>query len=834
MKRKIAILVIAIFLMSMTPVPVNAVLRITDVTDEDLTPISGGVYGDLVYVFGDGVIAGLEVNLYWDNVVAWDGETGLLNSSEAHPSGLFELCFEVPEAVNGPHYLWIRETETPAHTFGPVLFTVSNSMAVSPRSGIKNDQVTIKGYGFGDEVDVETIELDGSPLTTNPSIPVTDGVGSWEATFKVPEKIDGVYEITAEDEVGNTASVVFKVGPAMTLDLTEGSVGTVVEVTGRGFTSSGEITSITLDDVDCEVLDAGDLNIKSNEIFTLELVIPSVDTADKEYVLEVIDDGGKSSDSDFLVTDITTIELEPQFGAPGSSVGITGHNFAAISGLDVAIKFDGKLVKTLETNSKGDISGTIMIPAISHGNYQVKAEQQSYNIEASKTFRAGAILMILAPKTGPTGTRVTLTGIGFTPSGKWDAYFGDVLIFDDMHVSGDTTLSGFFYIPTVESGEYTVTVVDLEEDIEVEIDFTVTESTSLSIHPASAPIGLNVTVEGMYFAESLGDIDVEFVLYNSTDDWEIEVYEGTDSVTTKEEGAFTAWWVVPDILSLGSYTVNATDDEGLFSQSAFEVVSKFISITPHKSAYNRGDTVRFNIESSFEEVGSYIMIYDSDGKFVWKTDDLDTWIEAEVTYVAPFFTQTAFGNLLTLDTDAPLGTWTWTWYDGDDVTLSSGTFTVEEPTPDNGDDGDDNGDEIPDEVIEEIQQSLQDLDEEIDQLNSALEEVLQTIEEITSSTAESDEFVETLENIAEDVAEIKQDAEDAKALATEAKNIADQLKDNVDEANIAAEEAKADAERALQSSRGMNLVAYAALAISLILAVMKFVGPLQITRKTPI
>jgi len=770
MKTKISVLVIAALILNLIPVPAHAALSITDVTDQSMNPITSGVYGDRVYVFGDGVISGLDVNLYWDIVTAWDGERGrgLLNSSVAQPNGAFEVWFDVPEAVNGAHYLWIRDNDSPAHTFGAVLFTVNASMTVSPRSGIKNDQVTLKGYGFGDEVNVDTIEFGVSPLSTNPDVPATDALGSWEATFNVPDETDGDYDITAEDQALNTVSVVFKVGPAITLDITEGSVGTVVEATGRGFTSSGAVTSVTLDGIDCKVLDEGDKNINSNGAFTLEFIIPSVGTADKEYILEVTDTGAKSADMDFQVTDITTIELEPQFGAPGSSVGITGHNFAAISGSDVVIKFDGTTIETLDTNSEGDISGSILIPAKSTGNYQVVAEQQTYEIQASETFRVGVVLTILTPQTGPTGTRVTLTGIGFTPSGNWDAYFGDVSIFEDEDVSGDTTLSGFFYVPTVEAGEYTVTVVDLDEGVDVDTDFTVTESTSLSFDPGSAPVGFNVSMEGMYFAESTGGIGVGFVLYNSTDDWAMEVYEGVDSATTDEEGAFSAWWVVPDTLSLGSYTVNATDDEGLFSQLAFEVASKFLSISPYKSTYNRESTVSFNIESSFEEVGSYITIFDSDGSFFWQTDDLDIWSQSDVTYFVPFFRQTAGGNIMVLGNDAPLGTWTWTWYDSDDVALSSGTFTVEEPTPPDDDgDGDDPGDGVTDEVIDELQQSLQDIEEEITQLSSDLEEALQTIDGLTSSTAESiDELEESLANTIEDAVESKQDAEDAITLAT--------------------------------------------------------------------
>jgi hypothetical protein len=836
MKKILTVILCSSLLVSMILLPVNAVPSVTDVTDEGMNPISSGVYGDLVYVFGDGFVSGLDVNLYWDTLMAWDGEMGLLNSAEAQPSGAFEIWFEVPEAVNGSHYLWIRDTGSPAHTLGPVLFTVNASMTVSPRSGIKNDLVTIKGYGFGDEVNVDTIEFGGSSLVTNPSVPVTDGVGSWEATFNVPDKTDGDYDVTAEDQVGNAASVIFKVGPAMTLDHMEGSVGTVVGVTGRGFTSSGDVTSITLDGISCVVLNAGDLNIDSSGGFNFELVIPSVSTADREYVLEVTDDGTKSADMDFLVTNITTIELEPQFGGPGSSVGITGHNFAAISGSDVVIKFDGTQIGTLDTNSNGDISGTILIPAISNGNYQVEAEQQIYNIQTSETFGVGAMLMILAPKTGPTGTRVTLTGVGFTPSGKWDAYFGDISIFEDKDVSGDTTLSGSFYIPTVEAGEYTLTVLDMDADIEVETDFTVTESTSLSFDPESAPVGFNVTVEGMHFAESMGGFGVDFVIYNSTGDWSMDVYEGVASATTDEEGAFSAWWMVPDILSLGSYTVNVTDDEGLFSQLAFEVISKFLSITPHKSAYNRGDPVRFNIESSFEEVGSYVTIFDPDGSFIWQTDDLDVWIESDVTYVAPFYTQTAGGNLMILGDDAPLGNWAWTWYDSDDVALSSGIFIVGEPPLDNGD----SEDNVTDGEISELRQEVQDLEELVDQLSSDLQSALLLIEGLSSSTADFiDDFESDLEEVAEDVVGSMQDVDEVKGLASEAKISADDAKDAAEEAKSIAgqakddvDEAREDARKALNSSNVMKILVFIAILSSVGAIVMTLFGPFQISRKT--
>lgn len=831
MKRVLLVILFASLLVSMIPLSVNAVPSVTDVTDKDQNSISWGIYGDLVYVHGDGVTSGVEVELYWDTVKEWDGEGGLLNITSALPDGSFEVSFLVPEAVNGAHYLWLRAVQT----FGPVSFSVNASLIVSPVSGLKGDLVTIEGYGFGDEVNVDVIEFDYSSLTTSPATPVTNGNGSWTATFNVPDKLDGDYNISAEDVVGNSALTVFKISPTITTDLDDGSVGTILTVSGRGFTPSGTVTSVTFDGIDCWVVDTNDLDVDGIGEFTFDMFIPSVDITGEEYALEVGDDGGKNATSSFFVTGITTIELVPHFGGPGTIVGVIGYNFAAISNSDVVIKFDEDPVATLKTNSNGEISGVFIVPALSTGNYMVAAEQPSYNIDANEVFRLGTIIVINAPKTGPTGTLVTLTGTGFTANGKWDAFFGDIPIFEDNDVASDTTLFGNFYVPIVEVGEHTIKVVDLDEDIFVTTDFTVTHNTSLLFDPPSAPVGFNVSIEGMYFAESSHDINVEFVIYNSTDFIAMDVFEGVSSVTTGEDGQFTAWWMTPDELDVGSYSVNATDEAGLHYRLAFEVLSKYLSITPHKSAYHRGDTVRFNIESSFEETGSYIMVYDPDGFIVWVTDDLDTWVGMDVTYVAPLYTQTSGGAPMTLEDDAPFGTWTWIWNDGEDDYLASGTFTVDEPPQDNGE----SVDNATDGEMVELRQEVEGLQELVDQLSSDLQSALIVIEVLSRSTADSfEDFESYLEEMAEDVAKSRQGVDEVKGLATDAKTSADDAKDAVEEANTIAsqvkddvDEALADAQKALNSSNTNKILLYFAIVISVVSVAISLFGPFQITRK---
>jgi 5-hydroxyisourate hydrolase-like protein (transthyretin family) len=813
MKKTASILLIASFLLSIIPAPVMGAGVITDITDIDGTPITGGVHDDVVRVFGEGVTAGVEMNMYWDSLKAWDGEKGFLNFSEAYPDGTFEIWFEVPEGINGPHYLWFKDTGDDS-TFGPESFTVDAMIRLTPGSGLSGDKITIKGYGFGDEEDVDTIEFDTDDLNTNPSIPVTDEVGSWEATFNVPYKDDDDYIITAEDADANTAMETFAIGPAIGLDVEEGPVGTIVEVDGRGFTSSGSVTSITLGGVDCGVTDEDDRDIDNDGDFTFEFAVPSVSKSGKEYELVVSDDGGKDAKTYFTVTGLTGIELDPMFGPPGTSVSIEGSNFAPST--EVTISVGTTDVKTLQANSNGEISGSFGIPAIASGTYDVTAEQEDYYIEESRSFRVGTMVAILTPTIGPTGTEVALMGTGFTAGGEWNASMNGKALFEDESVGGDTTLFGTFYVPTLEPGDYTVTITDVDEEIRVTKEFTVTDKTSFTMEPIASPVGYNVTIEGSYFAESDNEIEVEFTIYNSTDDWEMEVYSGSEAVTTGEEGKFTAWWVVPEDLSQGAYTVNATDEEGLFSQSGFSVGSSIVSISPYKAPYNRGDTVKFTIESSFKEEGSYIKILDADGAFVWETDDLDTWIRDEATYVSPFYSQTAGGNPLTLEDDAPFGSWTFTWYDSDDEELASGSFLVEEESAPDDEEPEDG--EITDTQYEELQGEIEDLKDEVTQLQDEVDQLLTTIEQLTSTTSASIDEVET------EIEDVKEDAGDAVDSATEAKDLATEAKDGIDEA-------KNDAERALNTARGHTTMIYAAIGVSLVAILMAFVGPVQITRK---
>lgn len=180
--------------------PAHASISIDRVTPET------GTYGDTVVVVGSGATAGVDVNLYWDAVRNWDGEKGFLNSTEAEADGSYEVWFDVPEAVNGPHYIWVKDMDSGATAMYRAPSNMVAKIELDPSGGLPGDTITINGYGFGAEVEILLVWLtDGETvvLETSPSTPSTDEKGSWTATFEVPDIPYGSYEINAIDEEGN-------------------------------------------------------------------------------------------------------------------------------------------------------------------------------------------------------------------------------------------------------------------------------------------------------------------------------------------------------------------------------------------------------------------------------------------------------------------------------------------------------------------------------------------------------------------------------------------------------------------------------------------------------
>jgi hypothetical protein len=678
----------------------------------------------------------------------------------------------------------------------------------------------------------------------------TNSLGSYEEKrVTIPSGIaDGPYQVYGLDARGNNAAAPFEVGPVITLSTDVGDVGDKVKVTGSGFTASTDVVIFLLRNDDfvkqCHIIDASATSPKdktsSDGDLVCEIIIPSATRKDDDYSVGVFYEGNHDdpvadlmASTDFEITGLAEVTVDPDFGPQGSKITVSGKNFPNIGDalVNLTLESNAPLVEALikediEIASDGSFEVEVRVPTENDGLYDLRCTAQvdddgKFWLTDTVDFRVGSILVLISEDSAPVGMKIVLTGNGFTENGEWNATFGDVTIFDDesadadglLRMAGDETPA--FFVPQVQPGLYTITVWDVTAEIPVALDFTVTEYITLTLGAPTAPNKYNMTIEGWYWPEVDGDLNViaeiDFLLYNATDDWDLDVRVTKDPGVTavvNGTGFFEGWWKVPtsDELSKGSYKMNATlttsNDEEYALSLDFVVGDVHKSIAPRKATFRIGETVTFNVEHSFggqssEQVyGGDIRVYDPSGAMYWDGDPLEKWAKVGMWYTLPTSSQMAGGNPMVLLDDAPLGTWTYKWREKDGDTILTGTFAVAAAS-----------------------ESV--LGQQIEDLNTAVTDLTSDISTVSTEMA----GVRTQITNAINAANAAVQAANA---ATQAVNAVAQT---ASAASTAATNAAAAATEAKNAANGLTTLVYGAIGASLVAALAAIVSLMQISRR---
>jgi uncharacterized protein YoxC len=669
----------------------------------------------------------------------------------------------------------------------------------------------------------------------------TNEVGSWKnRRINIPDDAaEGQYYVTGFDGDGNTAYDDFAIGAVISVDPDEAVVGEVVEIEGEGFEADEAFTVWLvegLDEWECHIVDAGDTPPASETDgdgeFRVEVIVPQVDDADDDYEIEVRAVSDTVAE-DFEVTDLAEIAVDPDFGPQGSKIMVTGENFPQIE-CEVTLELletDNTYVvdieDDIEVESDGSFEAEVRVPTETDGQYKINAYVQAdddggFTISDTVTFRIGTMLVLLSEDSGVTGEKIILTGSGFTEDGEWNATMGDITIFDDVEVDDEGILkeggeTPAFLVPQLEPGTYVITVWDVDEEISVEVDFEVTHDVYLEFSTYTAPNDYNVSIEGWYWPVVDGEEntvdDIEWVIYNETDDWDMDVRTGKDPGTIaklNETGALVdAWWMVleDDDLDLGVYMVNATiettsDLEYLY-QFEFVVGEVHKLIQPRKATFRLGDTLSFKVQHSFggqegDIDSGAIEVYEPDGSLYWSADEYtkDDWVQVAMWWELPYSEQTDGGNPMVFLDDAPLGTWTYEWLDEDDDVIEDGTFNVEA-------------------AAEEV------ISQQIDDLNTAIDDLTSDISGVTDAVAG------VQSNVNSAIAAANAAVEAANAAVDAVNSVAG----TASQAAEAAQQAATAAENAQNAASGLTTLVYGAIGASLVAALAAIVSLMQISRR---
>ncbi len=202
-------------------------------------PNSGPVETEAT-ITGVGATPGGLVKVYWDAVKTWDGTSGYLDEVYANAIDPYRYSIDItiPESVEGVHGIVVKDMES--STLATTTYTVTPDITLTPTAGIIGDTITVTGTGYEEEEEI-TITYTGSiPLDTVPVEITTNAIGSFTASFVIPDGMeDPSYTIKATGtDSGESAETVLSVGTVVTLTPKTGLTGTTVTIVGRGFTPS--------------------------------------------------------------------------------------------------------------------------------------------------------------------------------------------------------------------------------------------------------------------------------------------------------------------------------------------------------------------------------------------------------------------------------------------------------------------------------------------------------------------------------------------------------------------------------------------------------------------
>jgi hypothetical protein len=169
------------------------------------------------------------------------------------------------------------------------------------------------------------------------------------------------------------------------------------------------------------------------------------------------------------------IQLTPESGPVGAEVTVTGANAMPESTLE--IYWDDAYAGTAVADENGNFAYTLAVPPSTRNMHIIEAIDLATGISHTKAFTVLSTLSV-TPVSGPMGTKVQVTGLGFGA----DEHV--VLTFEDMQIAEINTdnsgsFTATFNIPLAQSGQYEIKA--WYGPYWAEATFTVTEPSELDI-----------------------------------------------------------------------------------------------------------------------------------------------------------------------------------------------------------------------------------------------------------------------------------------------------------------------------------------------------------------
>src|SRR5208282_629150 len=494
-----------------------------------------------------------------------------------------------------------------------VVTTTVPSLTLTPNSGPVLLGVSMTGSGFntGDAGACASVLSTPSNIVAAPTCTITNTGQLITSSFTVSSGASpGIYIVTVKGSTGDFATAAFTVTlNTATLVLTpnSGPVLTAVTMTGSGFNTADVGACSSTLSTPSNIVAAPTCTINSGGQLTTSSFTVSSGATPGTYVVTVKGSSGDTGAATFTVTtNLPTITLTPNAGAPSTGVTVTGSGFnsADVGSCTSVLSTPTNIVtaSTCSITASGQLTGSSFTVSITAtpGTYVVTVKGSSGDI-ASANFVVIGPEIALSPASGPGSTIVIVSGSQFSladsactisssPAGLFTTSTCTI-------VNGKISAASFTVATTAPLGPYVVKVTGTAAGDSATAAFSVSPfSPSIAVNPDVASDGQTVSIAGSGFSTA----DTTCTVTAVTPLTILSVFTSVPACTISPAASGKITIPVATILNgagappPGTYTITVSGSSGDLAEAAF-----VISGTPTNAIQllpgigGRGSTVGF-------------------------------------------------------------------------------------------------------------------------------------------------------------------------------------------------------------------------------------------------
>ncbi len=377
------------------------------------------------------------------------------------------------------------------------------------------------------------------------------------------------------------------------LSVTSGPPGTVVTITGSGFSAA----SFTVTFGGIQVVPSTTI---SGGAISAVFAVPLLPRTSTPYNVTVTATGDTVNTPTFTIT--PKISLSKSSGVVGDDIHVSGNGFLANT--TITISFDSVGITSTSSDSSGTFSNVdLTIPETRAGWHTISA--RDYLGSSPGVVFIVAPQITLSTSTASVGSTITCSGNGFAASSNIS------FSLDSTAISGvaTTNVNGKFSnttltIPAISGGAHTFQARDTSGN---SATANMTIRSVITINPNNGPAGTTVTVTGSGFLAN-GSINITY------DGASVTI--SPSSVTADSKGSFTTSFKAPSGPS-GVHTIIASDASYTASTQFTSVI--VATVTPTNGVV--GTTITAS-GAGFKAKAPIIISYDGSQAVLITTDSV--------------------------------------------------------------------------------------------------------------------------------------------------------------------------------------------------------------------